>query len=192
MMRPLPVVLAVLTLGFPGLARAQGSSAAPAGVHQGFWIGFGLGGGTNFADFADGARAGVGGYLRMGGTLSQRVLIGGEISGWGRDRDGATFTESGMTATVLYFPAAQGFFVKAGAGFAGWAASSSVSSTTTTTTAAGFAGTVGVGYDLQIGGNLFLTPNLDFLYHTLSSDNAAWTNISSGSVLLFTLGLTWH
>ena len=75
---------------------------------------------------------------------------------------------------------------------AGWSASAQSGSTTTTQTAAGFAGTLGIGYDLQIGGNLFLTPNVDFLYHTISSENTAFADLSSGTVLLFTLGLTWH
>lgn len=192
MQRSMSALLLSVLLAWPTVARAQETTGAQEALHQGFWIGFGLGGGTNFADFADGVRAGPGGYLRMGGTLSQRVLLGGEISGWGRDIQGSTFTESGMMATIMFYPMGRGVFVKGGAGFAGWSTSASVGSTSTTTTATGFAGTVGAGYEVQIGGNLFLTPNIDFLYHTLSSDNTAWANISSGSILLFTLGLTWH
>ena len=182
---------ALLALTILSLA-ALPASAQREGKHEGFWIGFGLGGGYNVADFAAGARGGVGGYLRMGGTLSQQVLLGGEVSGWGRDRNGATFAESGLTAIITFYPIERGLFFKGGAGFAGWSTSYSAAGTTTQSTATGFAGTVGVGYDLQIGGNLFLTPNADFLYHTLSSESIAWANISSGAVLLFTLGLTWH
>jgi len=191
MRRSLSVLLVSLLLAWPTVTRAQEATGAQD-LHRGFWIGFGLGGGSNFADFADGVRAGPGGYLRLGGTLNQKVLLGGEISGWGRDIGGATFTESGMTAIVMFYPMARGLFLKGGAGFAGWSTSATVGATSTTTTATGFAGTVGAGYEVQIGGNLFLTPNIDFLYHTLSSENTAWANISSGSILLFTLGLTWH
>jgi hypothetical protein len=185
-----PAIVLSLVSGVQG-AAAQEESRPPA-EHQGFWIGFGLGGGTNFADWADGARAGVGGYVRLGGSVSQRFLIGGELIGWGRDRNGATFTESGATAIAVFYPADRGIFVKGGAGFAAWAASSSGAGTTSTQTAGGFAGTVGVGYDLRIGANVFLTPNLDFMYHTMESDNTAFASIDSGAVLLFTLGITWH
>ncbi len=189
-MRVTSIVMAALWLALPGVVRAQGLEAAPE--HRGFWVGFGLGGGVNLSDFADGARAGVGGYVRLGGTISPKFLLGGEISGWGRDRSGATFTESGATAIAMFYPAGRGLFVKGGVGFAGWAVSATAGSTTTTTTAGGFAGTVGAGYDLRIGSNLYLTPNLDFLFHTMESDNGAFAGISSGQVLLFTLGLTWH
>jgi hypothetical protein len=187
----LPAVSILSLLTVPAVGLAQETSRPPA-KHQGFWIGFGLGGGTNFADFADGSRAGVGAYLRLGGTVSQKLLLGGEIIGWGRDRDGGTFSESGVTAVALFFPSGPGLFLKGGAGFAGWAASASAGSTTTTQTAGGFAATIGAGYDLRIGNNLFLTPNVDFLYHTMESENSAFADISSGAVLLFTLGLTWH
>jgi hypothetical protein len=193
MTRPIALVLTLLVFSGATLSQAQepAGTARPE-VHRGFWIGFGLGGGTNLSDFAEGARTGAGGYLRMGGTLSQHVLLGGEIAGWGRDLGGATFTESGLTATIMFYPVGRGLFLKGGAGFAGWSTSASAGGTTTTSTAAGFAGTAGIGYDVQIGGNIFLTPNVDFLYHTLSSENTAWADISSGAVLLFTLGLTWH
>jgi len=186
-----PAVLLTLLI-LPAATAAGQDSDRPPVAHRGFWIGFGLGGGYNFSDFAQDNRAGVGGFLRMGGTVSQKVLIGGEVSGWGRDIGGGMFSEAGATAIVMFYPAGPGAYVKAGAGFAGWAVSTSVGSTTTTTTAGGFAGTLGAGYDLRIGNNLFLTPSLDFLFHTLESDNAAFPNISSGAVVLFSLGLTWH
>jgi hypothetical protein len=189
-MRPASVAIAFLCLALPGAVHSQESPATSE--HRGFWVAFGLGGGSNLADFAEGARAGVGGYLRLGGTISPKFLLGGEISGWGRDRDGSTFTESGMTAIAVFYPTGRGLFLKGGAGFAGWATSNASGSTTTTTTAGGFAGTVGAGYDLRIGSNLFLTPNVDFMYHTMESDNTVFSGISSGQVLMFTLGLTWH
>jgi hypothetical protein len=191
-MRRMHLVAGVLAIALAAAPLpAQTVSPAP-GQHQGFWIGFGLGGGTNLADFADGARAGLGAYLRLGGTVSQKLLLGGEIIGWGRSINGATLSESGLTGVALFYPQGKGFFLKAGAGFAGWATSAPAGGGTTTQTAGGFAGTLGVGYELQVGGNLYLTPNFDFLYHTMESGNTAFADISSGQVLLFTLGLTWH
>ena len=60
----------------PALSVAQGS---PTHEHRGFWIGFGLGGGVNYSDGLDGERLNGGsGYLRLGGSPSQRVLLGFE------------------------------------------------------------------------------------------------------------------
>jgi len=33
---------------------------------------------------------------------------------------------------------------------------------------------------------------VDFMYHTLESESAVFDGISSGPILMFTLGLTWH
>lgn len=190
-MRLITLLMLPALLASAPAVRAQDAERPPA-RHEGFWVAFGLGGGSNLADWADGARAGVGGYVRLGGTVSERFLIGGELIGWGRDRNGATFSESGATAVAMFYPAGHGAFVKLGAGFAGWAAQATVPGGTLTQTAGGFAGTLGLGYDLRIGGNLYLTPNFDFLYHTLESDDTAFADIGSGAVILFTLGLTWH
>jgi hypothetical protein len=185
--------VAILSLqAAPVMGQQEPRGLEPAPVHRGFWVGFGLGGGTNLADFADEARAGVGAYVRLGGTVSQALLLGGELIGWGREINGATFSEGGLTAVAIYYPMRTGVFLKGGAGFSGWSIESSFGSTTTTHTAGGFAATAGLGYDLRVGRNLFLTPNLDCLYHSLESDNTVFTDIGPGTVLLFTLGLTWH
>jgi hypothetical protein len=181
--------LAVFALGvLPTEAAAQDAQSNP-GYHKGFWIGLGLGGGSNLSDIAEGARGGFSAYLRLGGSLNQRFLIGGEVIGWGRDIQGATYSLSNVNATLLFYPQGAGLHLKGGLGFAGWASYSSSGSTTTTTTAGGFGGTVGAGYDVRIGSNIFLTPNVDFLYQQV--DDAVYA-FNTASILLFTLGLTWH
>lgn len=192
-MRCTSIAIAALLLGYLAPGAAAQSAGDSAALHQGFWVGVGLGGGSNLSGWADGARAGVGAYVRLGGTVSQRLLIGGEAIGWGRDRNGSTFSEGGVTAVAILYPAERGLFLKGGAGFAFWAVqSNAIGGGSTTQSAGGFAGTAGIGYDLRIGGNLYLTPNLDFLYHTMESENTVFADIGSGTVLLFTLGLTWH
>mgnify|MGYP003703045811 CR=1 FL=1 len=42
----------------------------------------------------------------------------------------------------------------------------------------------GLGYDIQLARNFFLTPALDFVYTGTVGDGA--------SLLLFTVGATWH
>jgi hypothetical protein len=176
------------------LALMLGLIALPAhaqreGKHQGFWIGFGLGGGSNLSDDAEGHRAGGTGYVRLGGTLNQSVLLGGEIAGWARTVSGSTVSRANLNGTVTFYPMGKGLFIKGGAGFATWMSSTDSGGSTTTYTAGGFGASAGLGYELQIGGNIFLTPNADFAYQHVESD--IFTN-SSGYLLMFTVGLTWH
>jgi hypothetical protein len=182
-MRSALLALAVLS------AVAAPAHAQREARHQGFWIGFGIGGGSNMSDEAAGVRAGGAAYVRLGGTLSQSVLLGGEISAWARSIEGSTVSRANMNATMMLYPMRNGLFVKAGAGFATWMSSSSSGGTTISHTDGGFGGSAGLGYELQIGGNLFLSPNVDFAYQRVESEFFSNTN---GYLLLFTLGLTWH
>jgi hypothetical protein len=157
--------------------------------HDGFWVGFGAGAGANLTEGYDAARLGGSGYVRVGGTVSPAVLIGGEAMAWVRRRGGTTLSQGNATATVLLYPARHGVYLKGGLGFASWSAQSSSGNTTVTTTEGGFGATIGGGYDLQIGNNLFLTPAVDFLLQAVDSESFA---ASTGYLVLFTLGLTWH
>lgn len=181
-MRAFLVLIATLLLASPAL----GQDPSP---HRGFWIGFGIGGGANLSEDAEGARAGGSGYIRLGGTVNPLLLVGGEVIGWARDEDGATVTQGNAAAVIQFYPNRGGFFLKAGLGFASWARSTSSGNATTTVTEGGFGATVGGGYDVRLGSNLFLTPNLDFLIQTVESD--VFTE-NTGYLALFTVGLTWH
>jgi hypothetical protein len=182
-MRSALLALAVLSL-VVAPARAQRDAK-----HQGLWIGFGIGGGSNMSDEAQGVRAGGAAYFRLGGTLSQSVLLGGEVSAWARSIEGSTVSRANMNGIVMLYPMRKGLFVKAGAGFATWMSSSTSGGTTISHTDGGFGASAGLGYDLQIGGNLFLSPGVDFAYQRVESQLFSNTN---GYLLLFTLGLTWH
>ncbi len=187
-MRARVLVLTVAMMAGPSAATAQ-EGLRPSSPHQGFWVGFGLGGGSNLSDAAAGARFGFGGDVRLGGTVSDKLLLGGEVIGWGRSISGSTVTQSNVLFVALLYPTGQGVFVKGGIGFAGWTQSASIGNTTTSTTAGGFGLGGGVGYDLKIGSNLFLVPGVDFLYQNVESN--VFSN-SSASLVVFTLGLTWH
>jgi hypothetical protein len=169
--------------------------ASPAGAqrrevrHDGFWVAFGVGAGTNLTEGYSDARLGGAGYVRLGGTVSPRLLIGGEAMGWVRERGGTTLSQGNATATLLLYPVRRGVYLKGGLGFASWSAQTTSGPTTTTTTEGGFGATLGGGYDVQIGNNLFLTPNVDFLIQIVDSEIFTAT---TGYLVLFTLGLTWH
>lgn len=172
-------------------------AAAPAygqrtAVHQGFWISFGFGGGTAFGDDAFGgdSKFGGAGFLRMGGSLSQQWLIGGEMIGWGTDQNNVTVGRGAMLFTGLYYPSPSGgFYLKGGAGFAGRTAETTVLlagnvEAKITDDSGGVGLSAGLGYDIQLGGNFFITPGLDFVYTGTERDGA--------TLLLFTVGATWH
>jgi len=161
-------------------------------VHQGFWISFGFGGGSAFGDdaFSGDSKFGGAGFLRMGGSLNQQWLIGGEMIGWGTESNNVNVGRGAMMFTALYYPSkAGGFYLKGGAGFAGRTAEVSVAllgggEAKITDDSGGVGIGAGLGYDIQLGGNFFITPALDFVYTGTEGDGA--------SLLLFTVGATWH
>lgn len=182
MRRVLP--LAILLL-LPGFLEAQ-SVAQP---HQGFWIGFGFGGGVNLSKGLDNERLTSGAfYVRLGGTPNQRLLLGFEAIGWARERDDVILSRGNATFTGMWYPCrCGGVFLKGGIGSAAVSRDDHSGNDHHTDTKGGFGTTLGVGADLKIGRNLYLTPNLDWLFQKFDSDVA-----NSNHLFLFTLGLTWH
>lgn len=177
-----------------GAARAQ---AAQGGhEHRGFWIGFGFGGGINLSEGLDGQRlGGGGGYVRLGGTPSQKVLLGFEAIAWVRDHEGVTLDRSNGTFVMQFYPSERGGgFLKGGVGLATISRAAMSGNTTTTASRDGVGLTGGAGWDVRLGRNLYLTPNVDFLFQWFESeqDPVLGTIPGTNTILLFTLGLTWH
>ena len=175
-----------LLLVLPAPAEAQ-----RVANHEGFWISFGFGGGSAFGDDAFGgdSKFGAAGFLRMGGTTSQQLLLGGELIGWGTDQDGVEIGRAALMFTALYYPSPKGgFYLKGGAGFSGRTAEWTLRIDDLTATVKEEEGGIGLGaglgMDIQLARNFFLTPALDFVYTGTEGDGA--------SLLLFTFGATWH
>jgi hypothetical protein len=173
------------------LVLAAPADAQRTAEHRGYWISFGFGGGTAFGDDAfDGdSKFGGAGFLRMGGSPSQQLLLGGELIGWGTDQDGVQIGRGAMMFTAMYYPSPKGgFYLKGGAGFAGRSAEWEIRLgdviATVTDDQGGIGLGAGLGYDLQVARNFFITPALDFVYTGTEGDGA--------SLLLFTVGATWH
>jgi hypothetical protein len=169
-------------------ALASPLSAQEQPKHRGFWISFGVGGGWNLSRNvgAEGRSAGGGaGFIRMGGTPSERLLLGGEIIGWGRSEDGASLGRGNATFTAMFYPSVEaGVYLKGGIGGSSIASTVSSGNTTTTVHDGGFGATIGVGWDIRLARNFYLTPGVDFLYQRVSDfDN---------TMLLITVGATWH
>ena len=175
-MRILAVALALATLSLP--ASAQGNPQ----TRQGFWISFGFGAGSlGCDDCEDSDRVnGVNFQVRAGGTLSQRLLIGGEVNGWTKTQDDATLTFTNVGPVLLFYPSANGgLFVKGGLGLAN--VEVELGSFSVEDNGVGL--TLGLGYDARVGRKFALTPYFDIV--ASSFDGGSFNQVAFG------LAFTW-
>ncbi|MGH7530447.1 MAG: hypothetical protein ACREMN_08710 [Gemmatimonadales bacterium] len=179
------ILAVLLTVGLAGTGSAQR-------LHQGFWIGFAPGG----VGVADGEGLVYPLYLRLGGTIDQRLLLGVEWFGVVLDDHPATIAEN-YSLTALFYPSTRGgFFAKAGLGL-GRAASRCPDQPVDVISGVGM--TVGAGYDVRIGRNVYLTPTVDGFWQPAErilcpppGQPDAGTVRSYSPAFLFTVGLMWH
>lgn len=180
------------------LSSPAGTSAAQtteAHSHQGFWIGFGFGGGVNLSERLDGKKlGGFGGYVRLGGTPSQKVLLGFEFVTWSAESDGTHFRRNASFVTQFYPSERGGAFLKGGVGFAEISYASTAGNTITTTSVDGFGLTLGAGLDVRLGRNIYLVPDLNLLLQFFKSKNDPVLGQipRTNTILMFTVGLTSH
>ncbi len=180
MLRSVRPILLLACLVFPLSLHAQ-----RAQTREGFWIGFGFGyGGLDITcDGCDVSReSSISGYLKMGGTLSPGLLIGGQTFGWYKEESGVKVTEGSLTANVWFYPnPAGGFWLTGGAGLASLSADAGIGGSDTET---GFAVLAGLGYDLRVGRNLSLVPSATWQFGNFDGGGA--------NVLQVALGITFH
>jgi hypothetical protein len=124
-MRTLAVITALVTLSTSMLAAQM--PVEGRNPRQGFWVGLGLGAGsagTHLAGVRSGRTTAPSGYARLGGTVSQSLLVGGETSGWVDSHDGASYLIEAVSAVVLWYPDRTGaFYLKFGLGALRYSAS---------------------------------------------------------------------
>lgn len=162
-------VVAILLLG--GVAAAQQTPrglvevANDSGRH-GFWGALGIGAGGEAFDLRDGF-----GYsdelyrptvsLRLGGTPSRHLRLGGEILGWIDDQGRQTESITSFLFIAQLYPAPQtGLYLTGGLGLGrsevDFDEGFGVGDT-------GFAGLVGAGWEVRLGRRLYLNPAVDLL-----------------------------
>lgn len=174
-----------------GLAYTHTAQAQDGRSHGAVWLSAGVGGGATTSDEFNGAdHFGGAFYARIGGAVSDALLLGGEIAIWGRKDDDLTPARGNITLTALVFPSAStSVFLKGGAGVAVGALLRQGPVGITTRDAQGFAATGGVGIDIRLGRSVFLTPNFDALFQYFpAGDDPRLTNV----VYLATVGLTFR
>lgn len=130
----------------------------PTESRRGFWLGAGLGQG--YTDLrcgicgGDREAGGVSGYVRAGGTVTPRFLLGGELSVW---RRGGEITEhlGALAGTALLYPNARhGWFLKLGLGYSRYRASQDDDALVSHVWSA----QTGLGYEMRVNPGVSLVP----------------------------------
>ena len=192
-MRRAARALALLSVFFLVAPRAQ---AQYPQRRSGFWIGFGLGyGSANVScDNCNGGprTGGVTAFLKLGGTPSRHLRIGGAVNAWSHSDGTATERMTNFTASLYFYPEARnGLFLTGGLGFSNYHIDSNPSYDGT-----GWGVTAGAGYDVRVGRSISLTPLVNYLYGDVGDVHLSGLGTSATgwkqNVLDVGLGVTFH
>lgn len=152
----------ILTLGLflittPAFAQTASATSTQIGtaenkqVRSGVWFNAGLGYGSLGCKDCGTREDGLSGNLTVGGTVSERFLIGFGTAGFTKSVEGERFSVGHYDARIRFYPSrTNGFFITGGAGI-GRMSFLGASET-------GFSVLVGLGYDLRVAKNVSLTP----------------------------------
>lgn len=165
-------VLAVLLALVPSVAEAQ----TPEGLvevresapRKGFWLAFGLGAGGESYDLRPST-----GYsdvlyrptisLRLGGTVSQHLRLGGEVLSWINEVGPAVESLTSVLFVAQVYPfSGSGLYLKGGLGLGRNAVDFDYGYNEGDT---GLAGLLGAGYELRLARRLYLNPAIDLVGH---------------------------
>jgi hypothetical protein len=125
-------------------------------------MGAGLGAGFDrvFCEICDGSvQAGWSGYLRLGGTVSPRILLGGELTGWLAGREEATQSMGAVSFVAYWYPADTNLYLKGGGGVIGFRSADGEDAVTSTT----FGPTLGLGYEQLVSPKVSIVPFFNVL-----------------------------
>jgi len=163
------LVLGVLPAALTAQEGRRGIREVVGPRRDGFWVMAGLGaGGESYRLRGDDA-----GYvdalykptitLKVGGTLGENVRLGVELFTWIDAHDDVVESVSSLQLVAQVYPSRDaGFFLKGGAGVgrSGLDASDGFTSADV-----GFAASVGVGWEVPVGRNIFIVPTVDLQHH---------------------------
>ena len=132
-----------------GTAFAQGSAAAPE--RSGFWFNAGLGYGSLGCEDCSDREGGLSGGLSLGGTITDRFLLGVGTSGWTKEEFGERLNVGTLDLRMRFYPVrTSGFFLTAGVGVGTVSYADESES--------GLGVLIGIGWDVRLGRNISLTP----------------------------------
>lgn len=166
LLRAMSVAALLLAALSPRAASAQGHPQ----TRQGFWFNGGLGYGSLGCQDCGSREGGLSGGIALGGTLSQKVLLGAGTNGWSKTEDGATLSVATLTAMIRFYPSSTGgFFLLGGLGLGTIRAEITGFGSANET---GVGALVGLGYDIRVGQNVSLTPYWNGFAMSSSSSDA--------------------
>ncbi len=202
-------LLALLVLLAPVAASAQDDdphhdrSRRGRGIRQvddhagrnrrdGFWIAGGLGVGGESFDARDGLgwsddKGGAVGYLKLGGTVSNSLLLGIEGQLWAADYYPQSYDRAlgSLMGIAQWYPARRSdFWLRGGLGWARDYLEERVQDVTFRTTQRGTAYAIGAGFDFPVSRKVSITPSLDILGQHYSTHNER--------VVTLGVGVTFH
>jgi hypothetical protein len=141
------------------------------------------------------SRPSWGGFLKGGWNLSPNWQAGVEGNVWTKTEGGTRDRLEQLSAAAYFYPAADaGFFLKGGAGLSGEEYQPTGSARVSSGWSIGLL--TGVGYDVRIAGDAYLTPVVNFYYGAPRTiENGSAGTIFTGSsftVVDIGIGITWH
>lgn len=169
--RAISAAVALLLAAAPGgwaQDPPRGLSVVREGGRAGFWGGLSIGAGGEAFDLRDGAGYSEELYrptvsLRLGGTVSPSLRLGGEVLAWINERD---FETESLTSVLfigqLYPITSTGLYLKGGLGLGRNAVEFDGGGDVGDT---GFAGLLGAGWEIRLGRRWYLNPSFDVVEH---------------------------
>jgi hypothetical protein len=166
------ILIALLLTAFAGTGIPAIASGADSASHRGSWLfGLGLGFGVSSVDAPVLTEEGAGlmTTAHLAFPLGDRFKVGFEATAWAA----SSLNLSASTISAWYFPAEQGFSIRAGAGF-GYIEQGK-SSPTTTHQGPGFIG--GARYEFPTSRSVTVGPELIYTYVTTKDIDANYLGI---------------
>jgi len=168
---------------------------ASAQMREGQFLAVGLGGGFDqiSCDVCAGdLKSGLSGFVRFGGTVSDRVLLAVEFDAWTRSEEDVRQILGSLSAVALLYagPEARLHF-KVGGGAVGYRATEDGNDLTALTLGI----TAGLGYDYPVSETLSLSPFANLVvapFATLKADGDPAVTGATLAMLTGGLSLTWH
>jgi hypothetical protein len=162
----------------PAPALAQTARPAPLTQERsGFWGNVGFGYGSLGCQDCIGREGGLSGGLSLGGTVSDRFLLGVGTTGWTKQIDDEVLSVGTFDLRLRFYPVVtSGFFITGGlgAGRVSYAGESEL----------GAGAVIGLGWDIRVGRNVSITP----FYNGFAMSNDT-TDANVGQI---GLGVTFH
>lgn len=185
---------AIAALCFAAVPLA--AQTRPASTRSGQWLGFGLGSGLGRVSCAiceTNRHTSISGYVKAGGTLNRRFLLGVEADGWMRSADNVDEFLIGLAGQLFYYPnPRKRLFYKVGVGVMLFQIDDGDGRLTTTA----FGPNLGAGYDLPISPTVSFTPFASVFIASLGGEirfNGDAIRNDVGLMLVqLGVGITWH